>query len=199
MSRLQLLAQSIETPICSLVGMSITRVICYPGIESKIFNYPGTRVPDSGNTIFQKIANFSFKQWNFAEKFIIRKKLEKKKYKSRLRNAFRSVFLENQVIKSFFFPKTEEIWMEKICKKMSNLKHYTTLSLHKIQTVRQKSKQLIEEFFDFTSIYQKKVTPEQPFDTLTRNALRCSHTQSHFFGAKFEGKFLQQTNFRWKS
>jgi hypothetical protein len=45
------------------VGMSITRVIYYPGIESKIFNYPGTRVPDSGNTIFQEMAKFPIKQW----------------------------------------------------------------------------------------------------------------------------------------
>jgi hypothetical protein len=45
------------------LGMSITRVIYYPGIESKIFNYPGTRVPDSGNTIFHEMAKFPFKQW----------------------------------------------------------------------------------------------------------------------------------------
>jgi hypothetical protein len=58
------------------VGMSITRVFCYPGIESKIFNYPGTRVPDSGNTFFQKIANFPFKQRKITEKYIILKIVE---------------------------------------------------------------------------------------------------------------------------
>jgi hypothetical protein len=51
--------------------MSITRVFYYPGIESKIFNYPGTRVPGSGNTTFQKIAIFPFKQRITTEKYII--------------------------------------------------------------------------------------------------------------------------------
>jgi hypothetical protein len=51
--------------------MSITRVFCYPGIESKILNYPGTRVPDSGNTIFQKIANVPFEQQIMTKKYII--------------------------------------------------------------------------------------------------------------------------------
>jgi hypothetical protein len=43
--------------------------------------------------------------------------------------------------------------------------------------------------FGFILLYQKKLIPEQPFDTLTRNELRCSHTQPQFFGAKREGKF----------
>jgi hypothetical protein len=58
--------------VCNIypLGMSIYRVFYYPGIESNIFNYPGTWVPDSGNTFFQKIANFPFKQRIMTEKYI---------------------------------------------------------------------------------------------------------------------------------
>jgi hypothetical protein len=76
--------------------MSITRV------SSPKFSV--TRVPDSGNTIFQKIANFPFEQGIMTEKYIILKIVGIKKYKSRLRNTFRSVFLEKtKKIICFFF------------------------------------------------------------------------------------------------
>jgi hypothetical protein len=58
--------------------MSITRVFYYPGIDSKINNYPGTRVLEPGNTIFQKMVDCPYKQWIITEKLIILKKIELK-------------------------------------------------------------------------------------------------------------------------
>jgi hypothetical protein len=56
------------------IGMSITRVFYYPGIDSKIYNYPGTRV---GYYNFSENGKLSVSTMNrLTEKLFILKKIE---------------------------------------------------------------------------------------------------------------------------